>query len=164
MLFSFKHGFGRIRRIGRIYGAWWMCSYEAHRPYVNMSQESAQDTSWHFPLTDSHISCHWQDIIRVQSSRMPHLSSDNYWEAIWRILCPIRTSSRMTHTSSENYWETIWRIPVLWEASVTWFLSVWQRQTRRVGRFRQASLLAWMNITIWLQGRKPGERKQVLSV
>ena len=37
-------------------------------------------------------------------------------------------------------------------------------QTRQVGRFRQASSLAWMNITTCLHGRKPGERKQVLSV
>ena len=37
-------------------------------------------------------------------------------------------------------------------------------QTRQVGRFRQASSLAWMNITTWLHGRKPGERKQVPSV
>ena len=45
---------------------------------MNLSQGSAQDPSWHFLLTYSHISCHRQEIIRVPSSRMPHTSSDNY--------------------------------------------------------------------------------------
>ena len=43
---------------------------------------------------------------------------------------------------------------------VLW-LSVRQGQTRRVGRFSQASLLAWMNITTWLQRRKPGESNKL---
>ena len=71
--------------------------------------------------------------------------------------CPIRTSScvsvgLMAHGSSiGNIRDLIpFRLPT--------------GQTRQVGRFRHASSLAWMNITTWLHGRKPGERKQVLSV
>ena len=37
-------------------------------------------------------------------------------------------------------------------------------QTRQMGRFRQASLLAWMNITTWLQGRKPGESNKLFDL
>ena len=37
-------------------------------------------------------------------------------------------------------------------------------QTRRVGRFRQASLLAWMNITAWLKGRKPRESNKLFDL
>ena len=37
-------------------------------------------------------------------------------------------------------------------------------QTRQVGRFRQASLLAWMNITAWLQGRKPRESNKLFDL
>ena len=37
-------------------------------------------------------------------------------------------------------------------------------QTRRVGRFREASLLAWMNITNRLQGRKPGESNKLYDL
>ena len=43
-------------------------------------------------------------------------------------------------------------------------LSVCQGQTRRVGRFSQASLLAWMNITTWLQGRKPRESNKLFDL
>ena len=43
---------------------------------------------------------------------------------------------------------------------VLW-LSVCQGQTRRVGRFSQASLLAWMNLPTWLQRRKPGESNKL---
>ena len=46
---------------------------------------------------------------------------------------------------------------------VLW-LSVCQGQTRRVGRFSQASLLAWMNITTWLQGRKPRESNKLFDL
>ena len=46
---------------------------------------------------------------------------------------------------------------------VLW-LSVCQGQTRRVGRFSQASLLAWMNITAWLQGRKPRESNKLFDL
>ena len=46
---------------------------------------------------------------------------------------------------------------------VLW-LSVCQGQTRRVGRFSQASLLAWMNITTWLQRRKPGESNKLFDL
>ena len=46
---------------------------------------------------------------------------------------------------------------------VLW-LSVRQGQTRRVGRFSQASLLAWMNITTWLQGRKPRESNKLFDL
>ena len=42
--------------------------------------------------------------------------------------------------------------------------SVCQGQTRRVGRFSQASLLAWMNITAWLQGRKPRESNKLFDL
>ena len=44
------------------------------------------------------------------------------------------------------------------------WLSVCQEQTRRVGRFSQASLLAWMNITAWLQGRKPRESNKLFDL
>ena len=44
------------------------------------------------------------------------------------------------------------------------WLSVCQRQTRRMGRFSQASLLAWMNITAWLQGRKPRESNKLFDL
>ena len=44
------------------------------------------------------------------------------------------------------------------------WLSVCQGQTRRVGRFSQASLLAWMNITTWLQGRKPRESNKLFDL
>ena len=44
------------------------------------------------------------------------------------------------------------------------WLSVCQGQTRRVGRFSQASLLAWMNITAWLQGRKPRESNKLFDL
>ena len=44
------------------------------------------------------------------------------------------------------------------------WLSVCQGQTRRVGRFRQVSLLAWMNITTWLQGRKPRESNKLFDL
>ena len=37
-------------------------------------------------------------------------------------------------------------------------------QTRKVGRFNQASLLAWMNITTWLQGRKPRESNKLFDL
>ena len=46
---------------------------------------------------------------------------------------------------------------------VLWF-SVCQQQTRQEGRFRQANLLAWMNITIRLQGRKPGESNKLFDL
>ena len=46
---------------------------------------------------------------------------------------------------------------------VLW-LSVCQGQTRRVGRFSQASLLAWMDITTWLQGRKPRESNKLFDL
>ena len=46
---------------------------------------------------------------------------------------------------------------------VLW-LSVCQQQTRRVGRFSQASLLAWMDITTWLQGRKPRESNKLFDL
>ena len=46
---------------------------------------------------------------------------------------------------------------------VLW-LSVCQGQTRRVGRFSQASLRAWMNITAWLQGRKPRESNKLFDL
>ena len=42
--------------------------------------------------------------------------------------------------------------------------SVCQGQTRRVGRFSQASLLAWMNITAWLQERKPRESNKLFDL
>ena len=44
------------------------------------------------------------------------------------------------------------------------WLSVCQGQTRRVGKFSQASLLAWMNITAWLQGRKPRESNKLFDL
>ena len=44
------------------------------------------------------------------------------------------------------------------------WLSVCQGQTRRVRRFIQASLLAWMNITTWLQGRKPRESNKFFDL
>ena len=44
------------------------------------------------------------------------------------------------------------------------WLSVCQGQTRRVGKFSQASLLAWMNITTWLQGRKPRESNKLFDL
>ena len=44
------------------------------------------------------------------------------------------------------------------------WLSVCQGQTRRVGRFSQASLRAWMNITAWLQGRKPRESNKLFDL
>ena len=44
------------------------------------------------------------------------------------------------------------------------WLSVCQGQPRRVGRFSQASLLAWMNITTWLQGRKPRESNKLFDL
>ena len=44
------------------------------------------------------------------------------------------------------------------------WLSVYQGQTRRVGRFRQASLLALMNINAWLQGRKPRESNKLFDL
>ena len=37
-------------------------------------------------------------------------------------------------------------------------------QTRQMGRFRQANLLGWMNITIRLQGRKPGESNKLFDL
>ena len=37
-------------------------------------------------------------------------------------------------------------------------------QTRRVGMFKQANLLAWMNITTWLQGRKPRESNKLFDL
>ena len=37
-------------------------------------------------------------------------------------------------------------------------------QTRKVGRFKQASLLAWMNITTWLQGREPRESNKLFDL
>ena len=46
---------------------------------------------------------------------------------------------------------------------VLW-LSVCQGQTRRVGKFSQASLLAWMNIPTWLQRRKPGESNKLFDL
>ena len=46
---------------------------------------------------------------------------------------------------------------------VLW-LSVCQGQTRRVGKFSQASLLAWMNITARLQGRKPEESNKLFDL
>ena len=98
----FYHGFNGL---DGIYVAWWLCSYEAHRPYVNLSRGSAQDPSWHIPLTYSHISCHRQEIIRAPSSRMPHTSSDNYqapssWDKRWQIaLCCLEgsTLSNLVH-------------------------------------------------------------------
>ena len=72
---------------------------------MNLSQGSAQDPSWHFLLTYSHISCNRQDIIRVPPSRMPHTSSDNYqapssWDKRWQIaLCCLEgsTMSNLVH-------------------------------------------------------------------
>ena len=72
---------------------------------MTLSQGSAQDPSWHFPLTYSHISCHRQEIIRAPSSRMPHTSSDNYqapssWDKRWQIaLCCLEgsTMSNLVH-------------------------------------------------------------------
>ena len=37
-------------------------------------------------------------------------------------------------------------------------------QTRQVVMFKQASLLAWMNITTWLQGRKPRESNKLFDL
>ena len=33
-----------------------------------------------------------------------------------------------------------------------------------MGKFSQASLLAWMNITAWLQGRKPRESNKLFDL
>ena len=156
MLFSFKHGLERIGRIERIYGAWWMCSYEAHRPWWichgNLLKTRLGISLWQthtYPATAGH---HKSTIITNATHVLWQLLKSNQTDAMSYRTSSCMSVGLMAHVSSiGNIRDLIpFRLPT--------------GQTRQVGRFRQASSLAWMNITTWLHGRKPGERKQVPSV